>query len=255
MTVKKLVTGTEGGLTGDDQIRIALKCIIRNGGVATIKDIYQAAEGVLAEKELALSDQGKASLRFFVNKVAVSAGYIYPYDRSNPGWRATAKGREFAAEDIPAIETVLDIDTGEEKQVESNVVRGDAFENFILRVLKMAYPYYSWYHQGTHKKWERGLDFIGERIGDAGPEPRSIGVQVKFHAKNNAPTQEEWLKFLSGCFARRVDTAIFITTGELTPEQRREAREARIKVVEGRDEVERLANLYGIEQFSLFAKS
>ncbi len=149
----------------------------------------------------------------------------------------------------------MDIDTGVEKQADSNVVRGDAFENFVLRILKAAYPYYSWYHQGAHKKWERGLDFIGERIGDAGPEPRSIGVQVKFHAKNNAPTKEEWLKFLSGCFARRVDTAIFITTGELTPEQRREAREARIKVVEGRDEVNRLANLYGIELFSLFANS
>ena len=61
MTVKKLVTGTEGRLAGDDQIRIVLQCIIRNGGVATTKEIYQAVEGVLAEKELALSDQGKAS--------------------------------------------------------------------------------------------------------------------------------------------------------------------------------------------------
>lgn len=252
MGEKKLVTGAEAGLSGDDQIRIALQCIAHKGGTADMKDIYAAVEETLAEKGCALSAQGKASLRFFVNRVAVRAGYIYPYDRRRPGWRATVKGREFASEEVPLKELVVDIDTGEEKQADSNTARGAAFENYVLRILKAAYPYYSWYHQGLRKKWERGLDFIGDRLGDSGSEPRSIGVQVKFHAKGNAPTQMEWLKFLSGCFVRRVETAIFFTTGELTTEQRREAGEARVKVVEGKEEVSRLATMFSIEKFDLF---
>ena len=77
-------------------------------------------------------------------------------------------------------------------------------------------------------------------------------VQVKFHQAKYAPTQMEWLKFLSGCFARRVDSAVFITTGQLTAEQRREAREANVIVIEGQNEVSRLAALYKIERFELF---
>lgn len=95
-------------------------------------------------------------------------------------------------------------------------------------------------------------DFIGNRIGDAADEPKSIGVQVKFYAAKSAPTQLEWLKFLSGCFARRVETAVFITTGKLTGEQRREAQEARITIIAGQEEVSRLANLHNIGKFDLF---
>jgi hypothetical protein len=117
---------------------------------------------------------------------------------------------------------------------------------------KAAYPFYAWYHQGLHKRNERGLDFIGNRIGDAADEPGTVGVQVKFYAPNSAPTQIEWLKFLAGCFARRLDSAMFITTGKLTIEQRREAQEARMTIIEGRAEVKRLAELYNIGSFELF---
>jgi hypothetical protein len=47
-------------------------------------------------------------------------------------------------------------------------------------------------------------------------------------------------------------TALFVTTGKLTGEQRREAQEARVIVVEGRDEVTRLAAQQGISRFELF---
>ena len=122
----------------------------------------------------------------------------------------------------------------------------------VEKLLKAAYPYYAWYHQGIHKRNERGIDFIGNRIGDAVDEPKSIGVQVKFHAAKSAPTQLEWLKFLSGCFARRLESAIFITSGKLTSEQRREAQEARITIIEGREEISRLAKLHSIGNFELF---
>jgi hypothetical protein len=54
-------------------------------------EIYEAVEEHLGGG--ALSTQGKASLRYFVNHGAVKAGYIYKHDKRNPGWRITPKGK------------------------------------------------------------------------------------------------------------------------------------------------------------------
>jgi hypothetical protein len=215
-------------------------------------ELYKPLERCLNENGQTLSDQGKASYRFFINKVAVEAGYLYPYEKDQPGWRITPQGREFVTSDLDLTESTVDVDTGREEEVLSNTAKGAAFERYIEKLLKAAYPYYAWYHQGIHKRNERGLDFTGNRIGDAADEPKSIGVQVKFYAAKSAPTQIEWLKFLSGCFARRVESAIFITTGKLTSEQRREAQEARITIIEGREEISRLSKLHKIGKFDLF---
>ena len=102
---------------------------------------------------------------------------------------------------------------------------------------------------------ERGLDFIGDLLGDSQSEFRTIGVQVKFHKEKNSPTQLEWLKFLSGCFARRVDLAIFITTGRLSSEQYREARESNVIVIQGEKEITRIAKLHKLNKFELFEKT
>lgn len=244
------VTGAEAGLTGDDQIRIALQTIEANGGIATMQQISSAVEERLAGRRL--SEQGKASLRRLVNHNAVQAGYIYPHDPSNPGWRITTEGREFLRSDENASEQVLNIDTEQIETRPSNTVRGTAFEQYIVRLLKHVYPHYTWYYQGQHKSRERGLDVIGNQLGEDRGNAQSIGVQIKFHRENTAPTNEEWLKFLAGCFARRVDSAIFVTTGRLTGEQRREAGEARVVVIEGREEISRIAQIYGVEQFDLF---
>jgi len=248
------VTAYEAGFSGDEQIRIALETIVAKGGVAQTGDIYSAVESRLRNRGLTLSKQGKASLRFFVNRVAVKAGYVFPHDKNNPGWRITAKGRSVLAENPPEPETLVNVDTQTEEQVQSSVAKGSAFELYVLDLLKAMYPYYVWYHQGNYKKQERGLDFIGDRIGEGKDEPKSVGVQVKFHEARYAPTQMAWLKFLSGCFARRVESAIFITTGQLTPEQRREAREAKVIVIEGKNEITRLAALHKIRSFGLFER-
>ena len=245
-------TGFEAGLTGDQQIQIALKEIVDKGGTASMTELYIPLEQRLNENGQTLSYQGKASYRFFINKVAVEAGYLYAYEKDSPGWRITPQGREFVTSDLELTESTVDVDTGLEEEVLSNTAKGAAFELYVQKLLQAAYPYYAWYHQGIHKRNERGLDFIGNRIGDSGEEPKSIGVQVKFYAAKSAPTQLEWLKFLSGCFARRVETAIFITTGRLTGEQRREAQEARITIIEGREEISRLSTLHNIGSFELF---
>jgi hypothetical protein len=75
------------------------------------------------------------------------------------------------------------------------------------------------------------------------------------HQPNNAPTQDEWLKFLAGCFARRVESAIFVTTGRLTGAQRREAQEAKVIVLEGAAEISRLARPHSVEPFELSERS
>jgi ribosomal protein S19E (S16A) len=243
------VTGAEVGLSGDDQIRIALQAIADHGGVATMQQIYDAVSAHLTGTHL--SDQGKASLRRLVNKVATDAGYIYKHNQNDPGWRITPEGQDLIAEPVSPVEEVINVDTQKFEPL-SNTARGAAFELYTLNFLKRMHPYYTWYHQGRRKNNERGLDFIGDRVGDSHDEPRTIGVQVKFHPENTAPNQIDWLKFLAGCFSRRVDSSIFVTSGRLTSEQRREAGEARVTIIEGRREITRLAQLFGLDPFDLF---
>lgn len=81
------VTGAAAGLSGSEQIRIALAEIVVQGGTATTRQLAEAVQRRLGDKKLLA--QGLASLRFFVNRVAVQKGYIQPYDAGNPGWRIT----------------------------------------------------------------------------------------------------------------------------------------------------------------------
>ena len=72
MNLKQEVTGYDAGLTGDQQIQIALQEIIDQGGKATMADLYKPLEAILNENSQTLSNQGKASYRFFINKVELS---------------------------------------------------------------------------------------------------------------------------------------------------------------------------------------
>ena len=89
----RAITGVEAGLSSNEQMRIALETIVDNGGMAQITDIYAAVERHMGGA--VLSDQGRASLREYVNRKAVKAGYIYPHDPAVEGWRITQAGREF----------------------------------------------------------------------------------------------------------------------------------------------------------------
>jgi hypothetical protein len=252
MTQIQSLTGAQAGLSADMQIRIALQTILENGGIAQMSMLYEAVEQRMNGARL--SEQGKASLRKYINTVATRAGLVFPHDPEAPGWKITAAGREFlGAESVP--EEVINVDTEVSETIPSNSARGAAFESYVLELLKKVYPDYAWYQQGIHKSRERGLDFIGTRIGNIEGCPQFIGVQVKFHAEDTAPSQLEWFKFLAGCFARRIDQAVLITTGRLTSEQRREAGEARVIVIEGRGEINRIAGSYNLEEFELFDES
>jgi hypothetical protein len=77
----------------------------------------------------------------------------------------------------------------------------------------------------------------------------------KLHAATNAHSQLEWLKFLAGCCSRRVDTGVFVTSGKLLAEQRREAGEAQVIVIEGKEEITGISGLYGVAVFDFFAPS
>jgi hypothetical protein len=249
-TATQGITGAEAGLSGEEQIRIAMETIARNDGVATMPQLYAAVEARLGGR--CLSSQGKASLRFFVNKVAVNAGYVRPFDKTSPGWRLTPDGYEVIAPRSESPDTDGCEDATRSCVSSTNSAYGAAFERYVLDLLKAMYPYYAWYHQGQHKRTERGLDLIGDRVGDLRDEPRRIGVQVKFHQADRAPAETEWLRFLAGCFARRVDAAIFVTSGRLTGEQRREASEANVRVIEGREEIQRIGRLFQLPEFVLF---
>lgn len=85
-------TGTDAGLSGKEQIMIALRAIVNSGGKLQMAGIYSALERVMNERGYELSEQGRSSIRFFVNRVAVKKGLIYQFDRNNKGWRATSLG-------------------------------------------------------------------------------------------------------------------------------------------------------------------
>jgi len=103
--------------------------------------------------------------------------------------------------------------------------KGHEFEKHILPLLEKMHPDVAWEHIGNLKTTERGLDFIGRNMFN---HNEIYGVQCKCHASNACPSDEEWSKFLAGCFTRRVTKAIFITTGRLNANQHREASESGI---------------------------
>jgi len=240
------VTAAEAGLTKERQYELIFK-IILDKGILTTDEIYSVINDSLRKSGQALSHQGKASLRALINNKAVNDGYIYPYDKENPGWRLTPEGRELISSSSTQQEIVFNTETQQEETFISNSVKGALFEKYCLGLLKIIYPYYSWFHQGIQKNNERGLDLIAEKIGEIRTEYKSIGVQIKNHKESSSPTEKEWLKFLAGCFVRQIDKAIFITTGRLTSEQRREAGEGKIMIIEGIGELNRLAKEFKYE--------
>lgn len=89
-------SGFEAGLSGNDQIHIALRTMARSRRkYIPIQNIYDAIEKVMNLKGWTLSFNGKAAVRAFVNGNAVNNGLVFPYDhQSNLGWQITAKGRQ-----------------------------------------------------------------------------------------------------------------------------------------------------------------
>jgi hypothetical protein len=250
--IMKDVTTAQAKLKKDEIYQIVFTAAIEKESALDIKEIYELINERLKKEDMRLSKQGEASLRALINKTAVQEGYLFQYDNSNPGWRITPEARGLIEEQGKQSELVFNQETQREENIVPNTVRGALFEKYCLELLKRIYPNYAWFHQGVQKNNERGLDLIAERIGDIQKEDKSIGVQIKNHKENTSPTEKEWLKYMAGCFTRRIDKAIFITTGKLTSEQRREAGEEKILVIEGTDEIQRIAKCYNYKEYEEF---
>lgn len=93
------VTAAEAGIPETEQTKIALELILSQGGVAVMQQIYEAIEKKLPEGSY-LSRQGKNSLRRVINTRAVNDGYIYRYDKNNPGWRITEEGVAYIRQEL-----------------------------------------------------------------------------------------------------------------------------------------------------------
>jgi len=249
MAKVKEVTYKEAGLTKENVYTLIFNELIKYQDGLDTKDIYEIINNKLAENSQILSEQGRASLRNLINKYAVLEGYIFPYDNENPKWRLTNEGKKLIEQQGMQKELVFNIETNKDETEMSNTLKGTILEKYVLGLLKEMHPYYSWFHQGIQKNNERGLDLIANKIGEKHSEHKTIGVQIKNHKETSAPTKDEWLKFLAGCFVRHIEEVIFITTGKLSSEQRREASEAKITVIEGFDELNRIAKLYNYKTY------
>jgi len=254
-------TADKSGLERNLAYLIMFQKIIDNGGSAEMSELYDVINNKMNENNYELSENGRASLRAYINGAAVNAGYIFPHDPNNTGWKITQLGRDFVKNydkenkeellnqeeiiDIPTEETFNEVTQKKETKI-SNIVKGTEFEKFVGKMMKVIYPDFCWYDQGCHKKNERGLDWTGNQF----PGNEIIGVQAKFVEENSSPTELYWLKFLAGCQVRHITIPIFITTGKLTSDQSREAGEGRIKVISGREEINRICELNNIELFN-----
>jgi hypothetical protein len=248
------VTYTEAGLTKENVYSLIFTEIVKYPDGLDTKDIYRIVNDKLSENSQILSEQGRASLRNLVNKYAVLEGFIYPYDNENPKWRLTNEGKKLVEQQGEHKELVFNTETQENETEMPNTLKGTLLEKYVLGLLKEMHPYYSWFHQGIQKNNERGLDLIANKIGEKNSEYKTIGVQIKNHKETSAPTKEEWLKFLAGCFVRHIEEVIFITTGKLSSEQRREASEAKITVIEGFNELKKIKKLYKYKTYDEYIK-
>jgi len=238
------VTYTQAGLTKSDIYSLLFPEMAKYPDGLDMQGIFKIVNSELAKNSQILSNQGEQTLRNLISVGAVSDGFIYPYDKENPNWRLTKDKKELINQQGKQKEKVFNTETKKDEYVTPNYVKGAMLEKYVLGLLKEMHPYYSWFHQGLQKNNERGLDLIANRIGEGHSKHETIGVQIKNHKETSAPTKEEWLKFLAGCFVRHIEEAMFITTGRLTSEQRREAGEAKITVIEGIEELNRIAKLY-----------
>jgi hypothetical protein len=248
------VTYTDAGLTKESVYTLIFSEMIKKPDGLQIKEIYDIINQKLEKTSQILSKQGKATLRNLINKYAVLDGYIYPYNKDKPNWHLTNEGKELIETQGRQKQLVFNTETRKNETETPNVVKGAIFEKYVLGLLKKMHTHYSWFHQGAQKNNERGLDIIANRIGELHSEYKTIGVQIKNHKEIYAPTKDEWLKFLAGCFIRHIDEAIFITTGKLNSEQRREAGEAKITVIEGIEELNRIAKLYNFKSYEEYIK-
>jgi hypothetical protein len=250
----KEVTYKEASLTKENVYSLIFAEMIKYPDGIDTKEIYEIINKKLSVNSQILSDQGKATLRNLINKYAVLEGFIYPHDKDNPKWRLTIEGKKLIEQQGKQKELVFNSKTQKNETEIANTVKGALLEKYVLGLLKAMHPYYSWFHQGIQKNNERGLDLIANKIGEQKTEHKTIGVQIKNHKETSVPQKEEWLKFLAGCFVRHIEEVIFITTGKLSSEQRREAGEAKITVIEGIDELNRIAKLYKYKTYEEYIK-
>ncbi|NOK63446.1 MAG: hypothetical protein GFH25_541276n15 [Chloroflexi bacterium AL-N10] len=87
----RYMTGAEAGLKQQQQMVIALQEMVRQGGKASNQNLYDAIEAHMDGRKL--SQQGKDTLRSYINRDACDEGYVHPYDSDQPGWSITPEGR------------------------------------------------------------------------------------------------------------------------------------------------------------------
>lgn len=224
----------EAELDPNEVVETCLRHMVAAGGSATAAELCAAVEAKAGGARL--SSNGRACVLEHVNRYAVRTGLVLPHAPDRPGWHITAEGREFIGP------------VGATTTSPSPTTR--AFEHYVLGLMHLVHPRYFWCHQGARTRHEQGLDLIGTRFPDPAPRaPEQIGVQVRLHDPLHAPYDEEWDRFFAGCFTRKIDLAIFVTTGCLTGAQRREASEAGVVVIAGHAEIAHLADKYSYARF------
>lgn len=83
------MTAAKAGISGKEQILLALELMAKQRGKATMQEIYAAIEAVMPVK---LSKQGESSLRTLINREAVTSGFIKDHRPGDTVWELTDLG-------------------------------------------------------------------------------------------------------------------------------------------------------------------
>ena len=91
-------TGYEAGLGGFDEMKIALEVMAsKPDGIVSVAELYAAVEDVMRRYthngRIHLNEQGKASIRYVVNRIATRENYIHAL--SEGIWQITDSSREY----------------------------------------------------------------------------------------------------------------------------------------------------------------
>jgi hypothetical protein len=94
MSVTREKTAAEAGLNTERQIQIALQAMADNGGEANSSELYGAIQRYLPT-DVALSKQGRDTLRSLMSRQAVQRNYVEDRDGDSSAWRITQQGRDY----------------------------------------------------------------------------------------------------------------------------------------------------------------
>lgn len=183
-----VLTAKEAGLSRNEQIRIALERMRKNGGRATIQEIYRTMEEEMGNA--ILSEQGRASLRTFINRDAVAQRWVVAVNGVESGWEITATGLRY-------LDELKEIEGVEEEETLSLDVIHEPYDPTQIKIDLKPFPIFQVMKKIKDKEIDLQPDFQRHVVWDDVRQSRlieSILIRIPLPAFYlDARDEDKWL--------------------------------------------------------------